>query len=340
MEKIVEGLRAGRELTDDEVAESCGYLMDETVPVEGRAELLEALGAKGETAGEIAAFVRTLIGHARRIEVGGGRPVMDLCGTGGDKLGLFNVSTAAMFVVAACGVTVVKHGNRGITSKCGGADVLEALGVNIELEPDRAARVAEEAGCVFLFAPIYHPAFKAIGPVRAALAKRGVPTVFNKLGPLLNPAKPAFQLSGVFDPAMVPLYAEVFRELGRERAWAVHGETPAGGLDEMSTFGATHVAELAAGKLTHFVADAAGHGIVAPRLADLRGGTAAENAATLEAVLSGKRGGPMEDIVCWNAAGALVVAGVVADLGEGLKRARAVIGNGDATGRLEALRAS
>lgn len=338
MEKIVEELRAGRELTNEDVAECCQFLMDDRVAVERRAEMLEALAVKGETAGEIAGFVRILIGHAREIEVGGGRPVMDLCGTGGDKLGLFNVSTAAMFVVAGCGVTVVKHGNRGITSKCGGADVLEALGVNIELEPERAARVAEDVGCVFLFAPKYHPAFKAIGPVRAALAKRGVATVFNKLGPLLNPARPAYQLAGVFDPAMVPMYAEVFRDLGRERAWAVHGETPQGGLDEMSTLGDSQVVELNGAWINAFSVSAQTYAIRVPELAELRGGSAAENAAKLEALLRGKLWGPIEDLVCWNAAGALVVAGVAADLGVGLYQARSAISSGAAVARLEALR--
>ncbi len=209
--------------------------------------------------------------------------------------------------------------------------------MNIELEPERAARVAEEVGCVFLFAPRYHPAFKTIAPVRAALAKRGVATIFNKLGPLLNPARPAYQLAGVFDPAMVPLYAGVFRELGRERAWAVHGETPAGGLDEMSTMGTTRVAEVVDGVVHDFGVDAAEFGIARPELADLRGGDAAENALTLEALLAGRLPGPIADIVCWNAAGALVVAGVAIDLADGLERAREVIENGEASDRLNAL---
>lgn len=339
MKEIVEGLRSGREMEGPEVAEFCRILLDDGVPVEDRATLLEALATKGETAGEIAWFVRTLIAHARPITVSSERPILDLCGTGGDKLGLFNVSTAAMFIVAAGGVTVVKHGNRGITSKCGGADVLEALGVEIEMTPERAAAVAEDVGCVFLFAPTYHPAFKAIGPVRALLAKRGVATIFNKIGPLLNPVRPAFQLAGVFDRAMVPVYAKVFRELGRERAWAVHGETPAGGLDEMSTLGPTLVAETNGDGVSEFRVDATDYGIVAPALDELVGGDAATNAAKLEALLRGKLAGPVEDLVCWNAAGAFVVGGVAADLGVGLELARGAIANGAAAERLDALRA-
>lgn len=338
MRDLIEKLRDRVELSGPDVAEMCRVLMDEAVAVEERAALLEALSAKGETAGEIAWFVRTLIAHARPIEIASDRPVMDICGTGGDKQGLFNVSTAAMFLVAACGVTVVKHGNRGITSKCGGADVLEALGVNIEVPPERAAAVAADVGCVFLFAPMYHPAFKVIGPVRAALAKRGVATVFNKLGPLLNPASPSRQLAGVFEPGMTAVYAEVFRELGREKAWAVHGETPEGGMDEMSTFDDTQVVELNGGRIKAFSVCAQTCAIHVPTMAELRGGSAAENAAKLEALLRGKLFGPIEDLVCWNAAGALVVAGVVPDLKEGLYQARSAISGGKAVARLDALR--
>lgn len=337
---MIDKLRDGGELNGPEVAEICRVLMDEEVAVEERVALLKALSEKGETASEIAWFVRTLIGHARPIEIVSDRPVMDICGTGGDKQGLFNVSTAAMFLVAAGGVTVVKHGNRGITSKCGGADVLEALGVEIEVPPERAARIAEEVGCVFLFAPLYHPAFKAIGPVRASLAKRGVATVFNKLGPLLNPAALRRQLAGVFEAGMTAVYAEVFRELGREKAWAVHGETPEGGLDEMSTLGESRVVELAEGEIGAFRVSAQSHGIAVPSLDELRGGGAAENAAKLEALVRGKLPGPIEDLVCWNAAAALVVAGVAADLGTGLELARGTISSGGAAVRLDALRAA
>ncbi len=340
MREISKKLRDGGNLGGPEVAEVCRYLMDEAAGVEERAAVLEALTAKGETAEEIAWFVRTLIAHARPIEITSERPIMDICGTGGDKLGLFNVSTAAMFLVAAAGVTVVKHGNRGITSKCGGADVLEALGVDIELPPERAAAMAADVGCVFLFAPAYHPAFRAIGPVRAALAKRGVATVFNKLGPLLNPAAPPRQLAGVFEQGMTSVYAEVFRELGREKTWAVHGETPVGGLDEMSTLGDTRVVELSGVEIESFTVSAASHGIVAPDLAELLGGGAAENSRKLEALVRGKLPGPVEDLVCWNAAGALVVAGIAADLGVGLELARRVIADGGAAARLDALRAA
>jgi len=342
MKRLINQLREGGDLDEPGVAAACEFLFDEAAPVESRAELLEALGAKGETADEIAWFVRTLLGRARRVDVHprDGRPLMDVCGTGGDKLGLFNISTAVMFVVAACGVGVVKHGNRGITSRCGGADVLEALGVRIDLEPGEAARVLDAAGCVFLFAPLYHPAFGAVAPVRKWLAERGVRTVFNKLGPLLNPASPPCQLAGVFDPALLDLYADVFARLGRKSAWAVHGETPAGGLDEMSTLGATRVRAIGEGGAASFTLHASDAGIAAPDLSALAGGDAAHNAALLDALLRGKLPGAIEDMVAWNAAGALRVAGVSPDLIHGVERAREVLRDGSAAERLAALRAA
>jgi anthranilate phosphoribosyltransferase len=340
---LLQKLRAGVELDGLDVAAFCAVLLDEAQPVDGRAELLRALSAKGETPGEIARFVEALLAHARKIEIrDNGAPLMDVCGTGGDRHGLFNISTAVMFVVAACGVRVVKHGNRAITSKSGGADVLEALDVHIELEPERAAAVLDDVGCVFLFAPFYHPAFKAVMPVRKVLAEGGITTVFNKLGPLLNPVNPPFQLAGVFDPEMVDVYGAVFAELGRKRAWAVHGRTSAGvdGLDEMSTLGSTEICAVESGVLSRHTLDAAAFGVRRPDLAEMRGGGAAENALKLEALLRGKLPGAIEDIVLWNAAGALTVAGISPDVGDGLARARRAIQSGEAAARLDALRAA
>jgi anthranilate phosphoribosyltransferase len=338
---LLEKLRSGRELSDTDIAAFCAILLDEARPLEIRADLLRALSAKGETPAEIAGFVRALLAHARRVEVrADARPLMDVCGTGGDKHGLFNISTAAMFVVAACGVRVVKHGNRGVTSKCGGADVLEALDIRLELEPAQAAAVLDDVGCVFLYAPIFHPAFQAVGPVRKALAAQGVATIFNKLGPLLNPVNPPFQLAGVFDPAMVATYGEVFVELGRERAWAVHGRTPEGGLDEMSTLGVTEVCSVENGAANGLALDAREFGIQPPALSELRGGDAAHNAAQLEALLHGRASAAIADMVAWNAAGALTVAGVCADMDASLALAREAIRSGEAAARLDALRAA
>jgi len=215
--------------------------------------------------------------------------------------------------------------------------------VRIDLEPVRAAAVLADVGCAFLFAPVYHPAFKAIASVRKFVAERGETTVFNKLGPLLNPVDPPYQLAGVFDPAMVGLYADVFAQLGRTRAWAVHGTLPpgapgepAGGLDEMSTLGPTRVRSLDGA----FTLDAAEFGIQPPPLAELLGGDAAHNAQLLEALLRGRGRPAIADMVAWNAAGAFVVAGVAADMGEGLDRAREAIRSGEAAARLDALRAA
>jgi anthranilate phosphoribosyltransferase len=341
METLLEKLRDGVDLTQADVEAACALLLDEARPVEARASLLQALSRKGETPTELAAFVNALLIHARPIEIReSGGPLIDVCGTGGDKQGLFNISTAVMFVAAAGGARVAKCGNRGVTSKSGGADVLEALGVRIELEPEQAAAVLDEVGCVFLFAPFYHPAVRAIAPVRKFLAERGETTIFNKLGPLMNPARPPFQLSGVFDPAMVATYGEVFAALGRTRAWAVHGTTPHGGLDEMSTLGATAGCAVERGELRDFEVDAASHGIRRPELSELLGGDSAQNAARLEALLRGRAEDAIADMVAWNAAGALVVAGVCADLGEGLDRAREAIRSGAAAERLDALRAA
>lgn len=341
MEILLEKLRAGADLTKSDVESVCASLLDEARPVEARAALLQALSAKGETPAELAAFVNTLLVHARPIEIcGAGAPLIDVCGTGGDKQGLFNISTAVMFVAAASGVRVAKCGNRGVTSKSGGADVLEALGVRIEFEPAQAAAVLDDVGCVFLFAPFYHPAVRSIAPVRKFLAERGETTIFNKLGPLMNPARPPFQLSGVFDPAMVTTYGEVFAALGRKRAWAVHGTTPRGGLDEMSTLGPTEICAVESGVTRNFVTDAGSHGIRPPDISELLGGDAAHNAALLEALLRGNAEGALADMVAWNTAGALVVAGVCDDLGEGLDRAREAIHSGAAAERLDALRAA
>lgn len=336
MEALIERLRAGQDLDEGDVNAACAALLDEAAGLETRAEFLRALAAKGETPAEIAAFVRALLGRATPFAARVDGPRIDVCGTGGDRLGLFNVSTAVMFVAAAGGARVVKHGNRGVTSKSGGADVLEALGVRIDLPPERAEAVLADVGCVFLFAPLYHPAFRAVAPVRKWLAERGETSVFNKLGPLLNPARPEFQLAGVFDPRLTALYAGVFAQLGRTRAWAVHGETPRGGLDEMSTLGPTHVAALDG----TFTLDAADHGIARPELAALLGGDAAHNARLLDALLRGDATGPLADIVSWNAAGALVVAGLAANVAEGLERARAAIRTGAAAERLDAMRAA
>jgi len=323
-------LYSSHDLSEQDVVDACGHLLDENIATAERADFLRALHHKGEKPVEIAAFVNVLLDHAVRPTVSGD-DLLDVCGTGGDKAGLFNISTAVMFVAAAGGARVVKHGNRGITSRSGGADVLEALGVRIDLPPERAGEALEMAGCCFLFAPHYHPAFAAIGPVRKALAAEGTPSIFNLLGPLLNPARPAYQLTGVFNPKLLPTYAEVFHLLGRKRAWAVHG---AGGLDEVSTLGPTQVQAVEYGCFRKFEIEPVNFG----HLDVLKGGSAEENALLIEELLQGRIDGPKRDIVALNAACALVVAGHATDIAVALVTAENILAEGAAYPVLQKLR--
>ncbi len=323
-------LQSGGELTKDDVSLACDQLFDEAIAFSLRADFLRALHFKGESPFEIAAFVEVLLARGVRPELGEG--LLDVCGTGGDRAGLINVSTAVMFLAAACGARVVKHGNRGVTSKCGGADVLEALGIPLDLPPGKAL---EEAGCCFLFAPLYHPAFKAVASVRRALAEEGSATIFNLLGPLLNPARPAFQLAGVFDPKLLPVYAETFGLLGRQRAWAVHGS---GGLDEVSTLGPSEVEAFEFGATRRFLIEPQSFAFASTVADELRGGDARHNALSLEAVLDGSERGPKRDIILLNAACALVVAGISSDLMSALEQAQHTLDSGLAYAVLSRLR--
>lgn len=339
---LTEALARGEELTLAQIDAAVGVLASEEAGDEEKAAFLRALGAKGETPGEIAAFARALLERAIDPQIDPARlpgPMLDVCGTGGDRLHLFNVSTTASFLVAAAGVAVVKHGNRAITSRSGGADVLAALGVRLDLPPADLRRCVEEVGMGFLFAPHYHPAFKRIAPVRKRLADEGLTSVFNLLGPLLNPARPARQLMGVHSPALTAPLAEVLRLLGRESAWVVHG---AGGMDELSTLGATQFSRFAAagGVISHgaILPEDAGLPHV-PDLDCLRGGTAEENAQTLLGILSGEITGPRLDLVLLNAAAGLAVAGKCGTLPEGVELARAHIADGRALAKLKALAA-
>lgn len=336
MKELIAEVNAGAELSAARIGEAAAALLSGAVADEEKADFLEALHRRGETPAEVTAFAREFLGRAEPFPVPAGiGPVLDVCGTGGDRLGLFNVSTTVMFVAAGAGARLVKHGNRGITSKSGGADVLEALGVPIEAPAERLQAMLAECGAVFLFAPRFHPAFKAVVAARKILAARGSASVFNMLGPLLNPARPEFQLAGVFSPQLVPLYASVLPDLGRKRAWIVHGRTDAGGvMDEISTLGPTTVADTGGGGREFQPSD---FGLPPAQLEELRGGDASENAAILISILDGADG-PARDIVVVNAAAAIVVCGLAADFDEGMQRARESIESGRARGVLEALR--
>lgn len=346
---LISALRVGASLAPDEIEFVAGFLLAEEGDPALKIDFLRALAKKGETDAEIAGFVDAFL--ARAVDPGldptaFSGPLIDVCGTGGDRLDLFNVSTTSMFVLAAGGAVVVKHGNRSITSQCGGADVLEALGVRIDLGPVELRRCVETAGLGFLFAPHYHPAFKVIGPIRKALATEGTTTIFNLLGPLLNPARPTHQLVGIFSEAALPKYAGVLHRLGRKRAWTVHGTASNGaGMDEVSTMAATRI---------HPVdSDSGGVGVpwlITPEmltalglkrttLEDLRGHTRDENARILSGILDGTLQGPKRELVTLNAAAGFVVAGLAPDLTAGLALANEQIDSGRAMAKLRALQA-
>ena len=291
--------------------------------------LLVALRTKGETAGEIAAAARALLARAVLVPCDDPR-TLDVCGTGGDGAGTFNVSTAAALVVAGAGVPVAKHGNRAASSRAGTIDVFEALGVRADLPIPDAARVLREVGIAPFFARRAHPAMAALAPVRAEL---GIRTLMNALGPLLNPAGVKRQLVGVYDRALLPTLAAALRELGAVRALVVHG---ADGLDEITVTGRTFAVELHQGRLVDRTIEPEALGIPLARPEDLRGGDAAENAALVRGVLAGEPG-PRRDVVALNAAAALVVAEAARDLAEGLSLARRSIDSGAAAARLDAL---
>jgi anthranilate phosphoribosyltransferase len=342
MDALIKQVDAGRELDDRHIDAAVEFLLDEHADTHKKAHFLEALAAKGETAAEIAEFVTALLDRAvdpeiERLKIEG--PTIDVCGTGGDKLNLFNVSTTSMFVIAAGGAAVLKHGNRGITSKSGGADVLEALGIRIDLPPEGFRACVAKAGVGFLFAPLYHPAFKAIMPVRQILAKKGTRTIFNLIGPLLNPARPSCQLVGVSQPDLPPIYSEILQRLGRESAWAVHGTTSDGRpVDELSTMGPTRICK--SGTFEEHVDEEvlpSDFLLSQAEVEDLQGGDAKENAAILTAILAGKETGPKLDMVLLNAGAGLACAGLADDLSAGIKRARRLIQSGAAMKRLKRL---
>ncbi len=293
------------------------------------AALAVALRMKGETPEEIAGFAEAMRAriepiHTRR------RPLLDTCGTGGDNAGTFNISTTVAIVTAACGVAVAKHGNRAVSSRTGSADVLEALGVRIDLTPVGAGHSLDALGITFLFAPNYHASLRHAAATRREIAVR---TVFNLLGPLTNPAGATRQLLGVYADELVRPTAEVLLQLGSERAWVVHGQD---GLDELTVLAKSHVAELRGGSIAEFEVDPQALGLAHADRGQLAGGDAAANAARVRAVLAGEQGAA-RDIVVLNTAAALVVAGTAYTLEDGIARARQAIDEGAARAKLEEL---
>ncbi|HQZ26724.1 MAG: anthranilate phosphoribosyltransferase [Verrucomicrobiales bacterium] len=339
MKDLTDHLAAGHVLSGDQLLSAVASLLSDTVEDREKADFLTALSKKGETAAEITGFANAFLSRAVVPKIDRGRisaPLLDVCGTGGDKLNLFNISTASVFLLAANGVAVVKHGNRGITSKSGGADVLEALGIRIDLPPEEFGRCLETVGAGFLFAPLYHPAFKAIISVRRTLGEAGQRTIFNLLGPLLNPARPDYQLIGVFDPTLGPVFAEILSQLGRKAAWAIHGTTAdRSGMDEISTLGPSTVWASEGANRVEFVIQPSSLPLGSAHLDELTGGDAAENATILLGILSGKILGPKREIVSLNAAAGLVITGKAANLEEGLHLAGQAIDSGAALAVLD-----
>ncbi len=282
---------------------------------------LMALRVRGETVEEITGAATVM--RSKMTTVARPEGAIDICGTGGDGTGTYNISTGSQFVVAACGVPVAKHGNRAASSKSGASDVLEALGVNIEADFALVERALVEAGTCFLMAQRHHSAMRHVGPARVELGTR---TIFNLLGPLSNPAKVTRQLIGVFAPQWLEPLAEVLRDLGHERAWVVHG---AGGMDEVSTLGATQVAELKDGKISTFEVTPGDAGLPIGKLEDLVGGDRDHNAAVLRAMLEGEHSA-YRDIVLLGSAAALIVAGKAEDLTQGVALAAEAIDSGRA----------
>jgi len=329
--EVLETLLAGEALPAATMEACFGNLMAGEWSEAAQAAFLVALRAKGETAGEVAAAARVLRSFA--VPVTSRRaPLIDTCGTGGDGAHTLNISTGAGLVAAACGVAVAKHGNRSVSSRCGSADVLEALGLPLELEPERLGEMLDVEGFAFLFAPRLHPAMRAVMPVRRAL---GVRTVFNLLGPIANPAGVTRQVVGVYAREVMPLVAGALAELGAEHAWVVRGED---GLDELSVCVPTRVVEVRDGKVaSEFTVDAGELGVAQATRAELAGGDAAENAARLRAILAGAVRSAAADAIALNAAAALVVAGEARVLADGFERARKCLAEGAAARKLDAV---
>jgi anthranilate phosphoribosyltransferase len=324
---LIEKLVRHEDLTSDEAAAAMQQVMDGAATPAALAGLLSALAMKGERPAEIVGFARTMRANAIKLSAPPGE-VFDTCGTGGDRSGTFNISSAAALVVAACGVKVAKHGNRSVSSRCGSADVFEQLGVNIAAPPPIVERTLEEAGIAFFFAPTFHPSMKHAGPTRREL---GIRTAFNLLGPLTNPAGASRQIVGVPKPELTELLARALMLLGSSRAWVVHG---ADGIDEISTTGYTKVSECRNGAVHTFYVHPADFGFRKAVAEDLKGGDAAVNADIVRRVLDGQTG-PTRDVVALNAGAALFVAGRADSVAAGIMLAGAALDSGAARATLD-----
>ncbi len=320
LKPVLARLGRGETLSELEAGEAFGLIMDGEATPAQIGGMLMAMRARGETVAELTGAVMAM--RARMTPVQAPDDAIDVCGTGGDGAASLNISTAVCLVVAACGVPVAKHGNRALSSRAGGADVLMALGVNIDVEPARLAKILKDVGCVFLFAPKHHPALRHAGPVRAELGTR---TIFNLTGPMANPASVKRQLIGVFDPAWARPVAETLRQLGTQSAWVVYGN----GLDELTLDGEKLV-------VAEFTLNAADAGLASAPQSAIKGGEAQQNAAALRNLLNGSSGA-YRDTILLNTAAALIVAGKTISLEDGVRLAVDAIDSGRAKAVLEAL---
>ncbi len=327
LKPVLARLGRGETLSESEAGEAFGLVMDGEATPAQIGGMLMAMRARGETVAELTGAVMAM--RARMTPVQAPDDAIDVCGTGGDGAASLNISTAVCLVVAACGVPVAKHGNRALSSRAGGADVLMALGVNIDVEPARLAKILRDVGCVFLFAPKHHPALRHAGPVRAELGTR---TIFNLTGPMANPAGVKRQLIGVFDPAWARPVAETLKELGTQSAWVVYGN----GLDELTLDGENLVVALKDGEISEFMLNATDAGLASAPQSAIKGGDAQQNAAALRNLLDGSPGA-YRDTILLNTAAALIVAGKTISLKDGVTLAADAIDSKRAKAVLEAL---
>jgi anthranilate phosphoribosyltransferase len=328
LKPFIARLAAGETLSADQAEAAFDVIMSGEATPAQIGGLLMAMRLRGETVAEITGAVRAMRARMTAIEAPDG--AIDVCGTGGDGAGTLNVSSAVTFVVAGCGVPVAKHGNSALSSRTGGADVLKALGINVDAPIEELPSILAKAGCVFLFAPRHHPSIRHAAGPRVELGTR---TIFNLLGPLANPARVRRQLAGVFSPDWTRPMAETLAALGHESAWIVHGM----GLDELTTAGPNHVTALRQGEISSFVVDPADAGLPHAPISAIRGGDAAFNATALEALLQGAPGA-YRDTVLLNAAAALIVADRAGTLREGVSLAANSIASESALNALHTLR--
>jgi anthranilate phosphoribosyltransferase len=336
LKELIEQLRDRIDLRMEQAREASRLLADPAVSDLEKGDFLVALKIKGESGEELGYLARSFLEMAIRPALQlQGKPSVDIVGTGGDRLELINVSTTCLFVLAAAGVVVLKHGNKAITSKSGAADVLETLGIPIACSPEEMADCIHQTGIGFFFAPLYHPAFRLVAPIRKKLAEQGIATVFNLLGPLLNPGGPTCQLTGVFSPTILERYAIALREVGRSRAWVVHGQVLGGsGMDEISLLGETEVCEVRGESLNQFYLFPDQLGFRRPSLHELRGGDAAHNARALTDILANRDRSAKRDLITINAAAGLVITGAVPRMESGIQLANELLDSGRALEKL------